>query len=206
MTSTPDNPPDHAPNDKTDQAFVRDSAIGTIVAAVFGALWCVGAASGLLAYSRPAALVVVVLGVAVAVVLIVLALRIRRRAAAATTPQSSPPAPGPPPMFATRRYRVTLLIEVLAIVAGGIVLGRLGLGEYAVIWVAAVVGVHFLFFGRGFWSGFTWVGAIMLAGAAVGLVLDLALSTTAVALVVTPLVAAVDLLGAGVIAVIRDRR
>ncbi len=174
-TDTPDHslgptagdPAEH----RTDQPLVRDSAIGTIVAALFGALWCVGAASGLLAYSRPAALVVVVLGVLVAVLLVVLALRIRRRTAAPTTPQSSPPAPGPPSMFATRRYRVTLLVEVVAIVAGGIVLGRLGLGEYAVIWVAAVVGVHFLFFGRAFWSGFIWVGAIMLAGAAVGLVL-----------------------------------
>jgi hypothetical protein len=44
---------------------------------------------------------------------------------------------------ARRRYTVTVVIEFGLALAGGIVLGAVGLGSFIAAWVAAIVGVHF---------------------------------------------------------------
>lgn len=101
------------------------------------------------------------------------------------------PAPRPEPS-AMRTYWRWVGIEGLAIFAGTFLLGRLGLGEFGVLWVIAVVGVHFLpfatAFGRRTYAVLGWVlialallGALLaaliggtgtgLAGVAAGVVL-----------------------------------
>ena len=64
--------------------------------------------------------------------------------------------------------------ELIALVGGGLLLGATGHSEYTVAWFACVVGVHFVVFGRLFWSGFYWLGAAMLAGGIAGAVIGLA--------------------------------
>jgi len=76
-------------------------------------------------------------------------------------------------MFSARGYRVVVALEVVALVAGGACLSAAGHTEYAIAWFAAVVGIHFLGFGRLFWPGFYVLGTAVLgagvAGAGAGL-------------------------------------
>lgn len=69
-----------------------------------------------------------------------------------------------------RTYWRWVGIEGLALFAGTFLLGRLGLGEFGVLWVIAVVGVHFLpfatAFGRRAYAVLGWVLIVLaLVGA-----------------------------------------
>lgn len=188
------------------QAQARDyggQLIGGIVSAGFGAGWAVGCGSALAGVSRAIGLVVGAVGVLAGVVLIVLAARLlahRRRARRLDGETERPPS-----MFASRGYRVIVAIEVVAIVAAGPVLGAFGLGAYTVIWIAFVVGVHFLGFGRLFWRGFYLIGAVMVLAAVVALVLAVTVTSPVPAVVVATGVSGADLLVAAALAV-RDAR
>ena len=51
--------------------------------------------------------------------------------------------------------------------------GVIGHREYIIAWVAAVVGVHVLGFGRHFGVGFYWLGAALIAAGIVGAMVGL---------------------------------
>lgn len=74
-----------------------------------------------------------------------------------------------------RGYRIVVAAEVVAVVAGVVVLGRLGLGLAVLPWVAFVVGVHFVALGS-VWRqpSLGVVGAVVAVAGAVGFALALA--------------------------------
>lgn len=86
------------------------------------------------------------------------------------------PAPRPAGR-AMRTYWTSLAVEAVAIPAGVFALERAGRPEYGVLWVIAVVGLHFLPFAGAFrrpeyaWLGLTLV-TIAVAGAALARILD----------------------------------
>jgi hypothetical protein len=165
----------------------RGALIGAAISGAFGGLWAVWGASGVRGAGHWVLVALgVVLGVAVAGVAVVLALRARTDGAG-----------GDGSMFASRSYRVVVAAEVVAIVVGNVLLGRAGLGAYVIAWTAFVVGVHFLAFGRAFDRVFAAIGALMIAGAALGVLFGVVGGGDDAVLVVTGLVSAVVLLGAG---------
>jgi hypothetical protein len=74
------------------------------------------------------------------------------------------------------------------------------------VWVAVIVGAHFLLFGRAFWAGFYLIGSVLLAGGLVGLVIGLAGGSPADIRIVTGLIAAADLLVASARTVVYAER
>ena len=92
------------------------------------------------------------------------------------------PAPRPEP-DAMRTYWHWVGIEGLAIFAGAFLLGRLGLGELGVLWVIAVVGVHFIPFATAFGRrAYAVLGGVLIAVAVVGVGLAVLFGTTGPAL------------------------
>ncbi|WP_147916184.1 hypothetical protein [Ruania zhangjianzhongii] len=88
------------------------------------------------------------------------------------------PAPRPGPS-AMRTYWRWVGIEGIAIVAGTFLLGRFGLGEFGVLWVIAVVGVHFLPFATAFGHrAYAALGWVLIALALVGAVLAILFGAT----------------------------
>ena len=163
----------------------RGALIGAAISGGFGGLWAVWGAGDLAGAGRLVLILGgVVLGLAVAVAAVVLARR-------------APSGEGGGSMFATRSYRVIVTVEVVAIVVGSVVLGRTGLGAYVIAWTAFVVGVHFLAFGRAFDRVFTSIGALMISGAVLGVIVGAVGGGDDRVLLVTGLVSAVVLLGAG---------
>jgi hypothetical protein len=163
----------------------RGALIGAAISGGFGGLWAVWGASGLTGGEGLAlTLAGVVLGLAVAGSAVVLARR-------------APSGEGAGSMFASRSYRVIVVAEVVAIVVGNIVLGRTGLSAYVIAWTAFVVGVHFLAFGRAFDQVFTTIGALVVSGAVLGAIVGAVGGGDDRVLLVTGLVSAVVLLGAG---------
>jgi hypothetical protein len=100
-----------------------------------------------------------------------------------------------PPPFG-RTYRLVVLGEVVAIVAGIAVLNPLGLNLAVLPWVTLVVGVHFVVLGR-VWRApsLAVVGAAVAVVGAVGFVVALTGASAAVIAAVTALPAGVLLLG-----------
>lgn len=134
--------------------------VGHLVGAFFGALFVVLNA-GLL--GTVGHVVAAVLAVAAVVVVVLAYLRARRSTGSAG-------------MFEmTRSYRVIVGIEIVALVVGIAVLGRVA-PQLNVPWIVLVVGLHFLAFARWWPDGggpFRVLGAVMVvlavAGAVVGI-------------------------------------
>ena len=151
-------------------------------------LWGAGALSG------RASSVVQILGLVLGALLITAAIRLLPRAAGGTS------------MIATRAYWTLVVAEFLAIGVGAAILGRSDRSEYIAAWIAAVVGVHFLAFGRLFWPGFFAIGAILLVGAATAVGFGIAGAGREVVIPVAALVAAADLFGSAAFAIGATRR
>jgi hypothetical protein len=134
----------------------RGALVGAAISDLIGAAWTVWGASGL---TGAAAVTVGAVGVALGLGLAAWTARLWRLA---------PPETGARSMFSSRAYRLIVALEVVALVGGNAALGALGGREYIVAWVAAVVGAHFLAFGRLFWAGFYWLGAALIAAAVAG--------------------------------------
>ncbi len=162
----------------------RQALLGAAIAGGFGGLWAVWGASGLHGSAR---MVVSVVGVVLGLAVVVPALVVARRA---TTEDGRS-------MFTSRTYRVTVALEVVALVVGNVLLGRAGLNAYIVAWTAFVVGVHFLAFGRAFDRVFTAIGGLMVGAAVVGVVVGLAGAGDGAVVLVAGLLSAAILLGAG---------
>lgn len=148
---------------------------GCLISAMFGALWSIGAASVLLRWSVAAGVVVVAVGLVVGVGTAVAALRVRRHLSASSAASAAEDQSSAPGMFASRGYRIAVAAEVVAI------------------------------FGRLFAARFYLVGAVLIIGALVGLLLAL-LTAPMVGQLVTPSVGAVDLLVAGLVPVVAASR
>ena len=110
---------------------------------------------------------------------VALALAVAARALVGATA----PAPRPEPE-AMRTYWRWVGIEGLAIVAGTFLLARLGLGQFGVLWVITVVGVHFLPFATAFRRpAYATLGWILVAVALVGVLLAVLVGGSGSALV-----------------------
>lgn len=131
--------------------------VGSLVAIVFGLVFVEVNSGGLPA---PWALVVRIAGVVVAVGLL-FALR------------KAKPQPEHGPGFADRRYWLVVAVEAVALFGGLFVInGVLGRGEFAVAWIAFVVGVHFFGLAAVFrLNRFHALGAVLTALGVVGFVL-----------------------------------
>jgi hypothetical protein len=156
-----------------------------MIAAVFGAMWTLWGASGL---GEPVALVVRIIGVVIGAALIVGSIRAVRRI---------PATAGSGSMFTDTRYRIAVVAEVVAIAAGGLLLNATGNPQYVCPWVALVVGIHFVAFGRIFWAGFTLLGAVLIGAAALGAVLGLVTGDRGIVIATTALVSAAALFASG---------
>jgi hypothetical protein len=137
--------------------------VGAMVAGGFGAAWSLWAATGLPA---TAAAVARIAGVAIAVAIVAGGVVLHRF----STPR---PAPDEGSMFSSTPYRVTVALEVAALVGGNLLLNGTGHQKYVIAWVAAVVGIHFLAFGRLFWTGFYWLGAALVTSGAIAAIVGL---------------------------------
>jgi hypothetical protein len=86
-----------------------------------------------------------------------------------------------------------------------LLLGVIGHREYIVAWVAAVVGVHVLGFGRHFWVGFYWLGAALIAAGIVGAMVGLVGGSAGAIKATAGLIAAASLFVAGASTIVKAR-
>jgi hypothetical protein len=178
-----------------DGAFDPAALTGAMVAGGFGIAWTLWGASGL---AGAAAVAVRVAGIAIGALILVGSDLLQRRARRAT-PVGGPTGPGDRSgsMFSSRGYRLCVVLEVIALFAGGALLGATGHSEYTIAWFAAVVGVHFVAFGRLFWTGFYLLGVALLAAGVAGTIVGLAGAGSDAISAVSGLIAAASLFAAG---------
>jgi hypothetical protein len=172
----------------------RGELVGAALAGVFGAAWSLWAASGL---GATIAVAVRVAGATIGAVIVAASFRARRRAAREPTTRGR--------MFSSAGYRITVVIEVAALIGGNVVLNATGHQRYIIVWVAAVAGVHFLAFARLFWSGFYWLGGALLAAAGSGALVVVTGGGAHRILAVVGLIAAGSLFVAGGSTILRAR-
>jgi hypothetical protein len=141
---------------------VRGALVGAMISGGFGLAWSLWGASGL---PGAASTIVRIAGIVLGSLIILWCAYLWRGAPAG--------ASGSGEMFSTGAYRLIVALEVLALVCGNLLLGAIGHSEYIIAWVATVVGIHFLGFGRQFWIGFYWLGAALIAAGIVGTIVGL---------------------------------
>lgn len=88
-----------------------------------------------------------------------------------------------------------MVAEVIAIVVGAIVLSQTGHAQYIPAWVA-VVGVHFLGFGRYFWARYYLLGGTFIAAGIIGAIAGLASHSPGSVAATTGIIAALSLFAA----------
>jgi hypothetical protein len=149
-----------------------DRLADLLVTTVVGCAWALWGAAGL----APHAGLLVSIAVLVVTALL-LAGRLVLRRGQPTSVEGAEAVPGS--MFRSRAYLLVVAGEVVAIAGGMAVLTRFELSGYLIEWIAAVVGVHFVLFGRLFSSMFHRLAAIFLGAAAVGVPTALLFGTRA---------------------------
>ncbi len=132
----------------------RGALTGAMISGVFGAAWAQWGAFGL---SGSISVTVRVAAIAVAVFIIARGALLWRPAAADARS-----------MFTSRAYRLVAIAEVVALLGGAALLNAVGHAVYVPAWFAAVVGVHFVVFGRLFHPSFYWLGVVILLGGITG--------------------------------------
>ena len=178
-----------------DGVFDPAALTGAMVAGGFGIAWTLWGASGL---AGGPAVAVRGGGIVIGAVVLVGSVLLQRRARCATRVGRRAGTGGwSGSTFSTRGYRLVVALEVIALVLGGALLGATGHSEYTIAWFAGVVGVHFLAFGRLFWTGFFWLGAALLAAGAAGAIVGLAGGGSDAIRAVSGLIAAASLFAAG---------
>jgi hypothetical protein len=165
----------------------RSALVGTMISGGFGLAWALWGASGL---GGPGAVAVRVTG-------IVLGSAIIGGAARRLRSTSDVPDGRRGSMFRSHAYGVIVGLEVVALFGGGAVLGATGHSAYVAAWFAAVVGAHFVAFGRLFAPFFGALGLLLVAGGVAGAAVGLGGGGRHAITAVASLVAAVALLGAG---------
>ena len=162
----------------------RQALAGTIVSGVFGLAWGQWAADGL---PRTASLIVRIASTVIGITIAARAARLRR----ATTGSGQS-------MFGSTAYRVVVVGEIIAVIAGAVVLDVTEQAAYIAAWVAAVVAVHFAGFGILFDRFFFLLAAGLFLAAATATIVGLAGADKARIDAVTGLVAAVTLFAGGI--------
>ena len=127
----------------------RGALTGAMISGVFGLAWTEWGASGI---SGAVSAAIRVVGIVVGLVILFWSARLRR-----TTRDN-----GSGSMFSSPSYRCIAIAEVVALIGGAALLGATGHHEYVIAWFVAVVGVHFLAFGRLFFAGSTASGRPLL--------------------------------------------
>lgn len=123
---------------------LKGALVEAMISGGAGLAWSLWGASGL---SGAASTMVQIAGIVVGVLTIRWCAYLWRSAPAEE--------PGSGTMFSSGAYRLIVALEVLVLICGNLLLGVIGHREYIVAWVAAVVGAHFLAFGRQSWAGFS---------------------------------------------------
>jgi hypothetical protein len=178
-----------------DGVFDPAALTGAMVAGGFGIAWTLWGASGL---ARGLAVTVRVGGIVIGAGILAGSVVLQRRARRATRVGRWAGTGGRSgSMFSSRGYRLVVAVEVIALLAGAALLGATGHSEYTIAWFAAVVGVHFLAFGRLFLTGFYWLGAALLAAGVAGAIVGLAGAGSDAIRAVSGLIAAASLFAAG---------
>lgn len=165
---------------------------GAMIAGGFGIAWALWGASGLTGGPADAVRVgAIVIGGLIVLGSAVLQQPARRagRGAAPGSPSGS--------LFSSPAYRRVVAVEVICLFGGGALLGSTGHSEYTIAWFAAVVGVHFVVFGRLFWAGFYWLGAALLVAGIAGAVVGVAGGSSGAIRAVSGLIAAASLFAGG---------
>jgi hypothetical protein len=161
----------------------RGALIGSIVSGIFGVAWGFWGSSGLPHFAA----LCVQLGATLFGLIIVIA-ALKRRAHIAKGGRARGRA-----LFSSRAYVLIVVAEVLAIIGSNVALTVTGQEQFRIALIAAIVGLHFLAFGRLFWSGFYWLGAAMLTASAVGTVVGMVTGDANLILVITGLGSALSL-------------
>lgn len=188
---------------EADGAFDPAALTGAMVASGFGIAWTLWGASGL---AGAPAVAVRVGGIATGALILIGSVMLQRGARRATRlGHRAAPGGRSGSMFSSRGYRLVVALEVIALVAGALLLGATGHSEYTIAWFAGVVGVHFVAFGRLFWTGFYWLGAALFAAGAAGAIVGLAGAGSDAIRAVSGLLAAASLFAAGGCAVLVSR-
>jgi hypothetical protein len=172
----------------------RGALAGAVIAAIFGVAWSLWAATGL---PDLAAVFVGVAGIVIGLLIFVLALRLRRATPSDDVHKGS--------LFSSRAYLIIVGLMVVGFVAGSVVLSLLGLPQYRVAWIAAMVGGHFVAFARVFWTGFYRLGFALLLAAVVGTVAGIVTGDDLVIIAATGILAACSLFVAGALTLLRSR-
>lgn len=167
------------------QGVGRTTLVATIIEGGFGIGWIEWGAADL---SAKAWIAVRVVGAVVGIAIIARAIRLRR----------ADPGPAEPSMFASRGYRLVVAAEVVALVAGSIALIATGRAEFQIGWVALVVGVHFVGFGKLFAARYHVLGGALIVAAIAGLVVGLAGGGIVLTQAVTGFIAGVSMFLAAV--------
>lgn len=170
----------------------RGALTGTIISGVFGLAWTEWGASGI---SGGFSTAVRVVGIVVGLVIVLWSVRLRR----------SVRENGSGSMFSSPSYQRIVVPEVVALFGGAALLGATGHHEYVIAWFATVVGVHFLAFGRLFFTGFYWLGMALIAAGIAGTVVGLVGGGLGRIEVTTGLISAASLFVAGGLTVARSR-
>jgi hypothetical protein len=166
------------------QVLGSGALIASIISAAFGVGWIQWGAENL---SGTAPIVIRVVGGVIGLVIIVRCIRLRLTSRGES-------GPGQRSMFASRGYRLVVAGEVIALVAGGLVLSATHQTEYQICWIALVVGVHFLGFGKLFATRYYYIGAALIIAAVAGTILGLAGDGVAAVQAVTGFVSGLVLL------------
>ena len=170
----------------------RGALTGAMISGVFGLAWTEWGASGI---SGAVSAAIRVVGIVVGLVILFWSARLRR------TVRDN----GSGSMFSSPSYRCIAIAEVVALVGGAALLGAIGRHEYVIAWFAAVVGLHFLAFGRLFFAEFYWLGTALIAAGIAGTAVGLAGGGLEGIEATTGLIAAASLFAAGGSTVMRAR-
>src|SRR4051794_4372511 len=163
-----------------------------MIAGGFGIAWTVWGASGL---TGGAAVIVRIGGIVVgALILVAGALQVRR---ARRGEREAGPPHGSGSIFSSSSFRLVTAVEVIALIAGGALLGAVGQSADTIARVAAAVGGHLFVFGGLFWTGFYWLGAAMLAAGIAGAIVGVAGASSGAIRAVSGLISAASLFAAG---------
>ena len=146
------------------QVLGSGALIGSIISAAFGIGWVQWGAEKL---TGTGSIVIRVVGGVIGLVVIIRCIRLRL----ASRGESGPAQQS---MFASRGYRLVVAAEVIALIAGGLLLTAVHETEYQICWISLVVGVHFLGFGKLFVARYYYIGGALILAALAGTIIGLA--------------------------------
>jgi hypothetical protein len=164
-----------------------------MISSVFGVLWTAWGASGVTgAPSGAIRAAGVLLGLAIVLWSVRLLRAPGRRIGSRTAHTARSRS-----MFSSPRYLLVVAIEGGAIGGGNALLAAAGHDEYVITWVATVIGLHFLAFGRLFHTSFYWLGTALVAAGIAGATVGLSAGGLDAITATSGLIAAASLFAAG---------